>query len=112
MMMDMAYVWLDTQEIHDWESFHTVCADAFGLPEFYGRNMNAWIDCLTYLHEEDGMSRFVLGAEEHLFILVPDFEVFAAKVPEIAEAFLSCAAFVNWRYLEQKEMPRLALVLQ
>ena len=31
----------------DWESFHTVSAEVFGFPEFYGRNMNAWIDCLS-----------------------------------------------------------------
>ncbi|BDP42433.1 barnase inhibitor [Deinococcus aetherius] len=107
-----AYVLLDTAKVHDWASLHKVCAEAFGFPEFYGRNMNAWMDCLTYLHEGDGMSRFTLEAGEHLFVLLPDFEIFAARVPEIAEALLSCTAFVNQRYLEQKEMPCLALVLQ
>ncbi|GMA16162.1 barnase inhibitor [Deinococcus metallilatus] len=108
----MAYAMLNTARIHDWSSFHNVCAEVFGFPDFYGRNMDAWIDCLTYLDEDDGMSRFVLGEGEHLFILVPDFKEFSARVPEIAYAFLDCSSFVNKRYLEAKRMPRLALVLQ
>ncbi|WP_216328791.1 barstar family protein [Deinococcus aestuarii] len=108
----MAYVSLDTTKIYNWASFHKICAEAFGFPDFYGQNMSAWVDCLTYLHEGDGMSRFILGEGEHLFVLLLDFEAFNQRVPDIAEALLSCTAFVNRRYLEQKEMPRLALVLQ
>jgi RNAse (barnase) inhibitor barstar len=40
--------------ITDWPSFHDVFKQALGFPDFYGRNMNAWIDCLTYLN--DGMT--------------------------------------------------------
>ena len=49
---------LDTARIADWDSFHDVCAQALGFPGFYGRNMNAWIDCMTSLDEpRDGMTR-------------------------------------------------------
>ncbi len=33
---------IDTNRIVDWNSFHDVFAEAFGFPDFYGRNMNAW----------------------------------------------------------------------
>ena len=65
----MAEVTLDTTRIHDWHSFHRVCAETFGFPDFYGQNMNAWIDCLTYIREGDGMSNFVLCDSEQLSIV-------------------------------------------
>ena len=43
----MPVVRIPTSEIVDWESFHSVFQRVLGFPEFYGRNMNAWIDCLT-----------------------------------------------------------------
>jgi hypothetical protein len=40
------------------EDFHDIFNEAFGFPAFYGRNMNAWIDCLTSLDAPaDGMTR-------------------------------------------------------
>ena len=108
----MADVTLDTKRIRDWETFHDVCAQAFGFPEFYGRNMNAWIDCLTYLDEGDGMSRFMLSPGEYLYIHLPNFEVLQALVPEVAQALLDCTAFVNRRYAEGGGSPRLSLVLR
>jgi hypothetical protein len=108
----MASVVLETEAIEDFETFHTVCARAFGFPGFYGRNMNAWIDCLSYLLESDGMSSFVLGSDEQLFIVVPDFESFAKRASEVSAAMLECAAFVNRRYVSSGDKPRLVFVLR
>lgn len=48
---------IDANDITDVESFHTVFATAFGFPSFYGRNMDAWIDCLTCFDDsESGMT--------------------------------------------------------
>jgi Barstar (barnase inhibitor) len=38
-------------QINDWDTFHDTFAQALGFPDFYGRNMDAWIDCLTYADE-------------------------------------------------------------
>jgi Barstar (barnase inhibitor) len=107
----MAEVTLDTARIHGWHDFHRISAETFGFPDFYGRNMNAWIDCLTYIREGDGMSSFVLGDTEQLFVRLPDYEVFAGRVPEIAAELLLCVSFVNQRSLESNEKPALVLVL-
>jgi len=73
--------------------------------------MNAWIDCLTYIREGDGMSSFVLGDSEHLTIILPDFEAFTARVPDSSAELLLCVAFINQRSLKMKQLPALVLML-
>ena len=107
----MATARLATQSISNWHSFHEVCKQAFGFPNFYGENMNAWIDCLTYLYEGDGMSRFHLSEGETLIIEIPEAESFSSRQPEIFKALVDCIAFVNRRYLESGRQPALLLVL-
>jgi hypothetical protein len=106
----MAEVTFDTEQIHDWEAFHTQSAKVFGFPDFYGRNMNAWIDCLTYLPEGDGMSQFTLAPSEQLFIRLTNFKIFSQGQTEICLALLECAAFVNQRYISAGDIPRLVVV--
>jgi hypothetical protein len=107
----MARVSIKTEVIQDWTSFHEEFKRAMGFPDFYGMNMNAWIDCLTYLYDGDGMSRFHLAAGEMLHIEVPDAKGFKSRVPEIFEALIDCTAFVNTRYTEMGQSPALSLVL-
>ena len=98
----MAIVRLNTEQITDWASFHQVCKEAFGFPDFYGANMNAWIDCLTYMTEGDGMTRFVLSEDEMLYIEMTDSENLKLRLPEIFNALIDCSIFVNNRYFEPK----------
>ena len=71
----MAFVRLETTKITDWASFHQVCYEAFGFFDGYGRNMNAWIDCMSSLDEE-GMTKFFLRKEEMLQIEIIETENF------------------------------------
>ena len=105
-------VQLDGGAIVDWSSFHDQTAAVFGFPEFYGRNMNAWIDCLSYVREGDGMSRFALGAGGILVIEVLNSEEFRQRAPEVFDAFVDCVAAVNLRQIEGNEAPVLHLVLR
>jgi len=58
--MDPLFVTVPVEKITDWPSFHDVFQETLGFPKFYGRNMNAWIDCMTSIDTpEDGLS----GAE-------------------------------------------------
>ena len=102
----MAFVRLNTQQINDWASFHLVCKEDFGFPDFYGKNMNAWIDCLSYLTENDGMMRFVLVENEMLHIEVTETKDFNTRLPDILDALVECSAFVNKRY----EKPKISLI--
>ncbi|HZS45295.1 MAG TPA: barstar family protein [Blastocatellia bacterium] len=106
----MATVRLDSSTISDWNSFHKTCREALGFPGFYGKNMNAWIDCLTYLDEGDGMSRFHLASGEKLNIEISNTESFKSRLPEIFDALVACTASVNRRYIEERKSPTLALI--
>jgi hypothetical protein len=81
-----------------------------GFPGFYGRNMDAWIDCMTSIDSpEDGMSK-VHGTKEAGLIL--DLGVctdFAQRCPQQYEAILDCVGFVNYRRIEAGEEPVLSL---
>jgi len=105
----VAHVRLETRDITDWPSFHDVCRSTFGFPDFYGRNMDAWIDCLTYLRKGDGMSRFHLAPAEQLHIEVVNATKFQKRVPRIAEELEKCTAIVNERQVEMGQVPVLSL---
>ena len=73
-------------------------------------SMDAWIDCLTYLDEGDGMSRFHLAEGEALEIEVSDSEAFKSRLPEIYDALVECTFFVNERSVEAGKPPLLSLI--
>jgi hypothetical protein len=101
---------IDTARITDWESFHDVFAETFGFPDFYGRNMNAWIDCMTSLDEpSDGMTAVHAPPGGVLVLALSDATDFAARCPDIYDAIVDGSAFVNHRRLEVGEPPVLAL---
>ena len=105
----MAVAYLNTVRISDWQSFHDESRRAFGFPEWYGMNMNAWIDCLTYLDEGDGLSCFHLGEKEILEIEVSYSASFQSRLPEIYDALVQCSSFVNERNVEVGKRPLLSL---
>jgi hypothetical protein len=108
----MATVSLDGRTILDWPSFHRECQVAFGFPDFYGHNMNAWIDCLSYLRDDEGMTRFRLAPDEVLQIEVSHAEALRNKMPALLDELQECIAFINERYADYGEKPALALLLR
>ena len=101
---------IETARIRDWGSFHDVFAEAFGFPDSCGRNMDAWIDCLTYLDEpEAGMSAVHVPQGGVVTLQLDAVDDFAARCPEQYCAVVECSAFVNWRRLELGAAPVLAL---
>ena len=101
---------LDTRRIVDWDSFHEVFSEVFGFPDFYGRNMNAWIDCMSYLDDPPaGMTSVHVSPGDLLVLQLEDVDSFARRCAEQYEAIIECTAFVNWRRIEQGEMAVLAL---
>jgi RNAse (barnase) inhibitor barstar len=101
---------LDCRNIFDWPSFHEEFSRVFGFPDFYGKNMNAWIDCMTSLDvPEDGMTSVHCLPGTVLTLELQDVESFAKRCSEQYRALIECAAFVNWRRLEVGEPAVLAL---
>jgi len=108
----MAKVELNGAAISGWDSFHAECKRAFGFPDFYGNTMDAWVDCLSYLRDADGMTRFRLGPREALTISLTGAEQMRAAAPDILEEMTFCIAGINERYEDYGEQPALALELR
>lgn len=106
----MAEIVLDTKQITDWASFHSICKEAFGFPEFYGNNMNAWIDCMSYLTIDDGFTNLTFSKDELLHLVITDTEDFKKRLSDVFEALIECSAFVNNRYIDSNENFRISLI--
>lgn len=108
--MNVASVKIDCARINDWASFHEVFSEALGFPSFYGRNMDAWIDCMSYLDEPDaGMSQLHCAPGTVFTLQLENVGEFRQRCPEQYAALIECAAFVNWRRIEMNEASVLAL---
>lgn len=107
----MATVRLNGTTISDPASFHAQCKTAFGFPDFYGHTMDAWVDCLSYLRDDDGMCRFKLGPDEILRIEIDNAAAMRAKAPDLLEELAFCVEGINERYADYGEKPALELVL-
>lgn len=106
----MQIVRIDTRRITDWKSFHDVFQEAFGFPDFYGRNMDAWNDCLTYLDEPGtGMTHIHVAPGEVLTLALDHIKDFRSRCPELYDAIIECSAFVNWRRIDMGQPAVLAL---
>jgi len=110
--MSTLVVPISTREISDRESFHTVFRQALGFPEFYGRNMDAWIDCLTSIDDPaSGMTSPSVSPGEFVMLRIDDAAEFRRRCPDEFSALIECAAFVNYRRVEMGEKPVLGLML-
>jgi hypothetical protein len=94
---------IDTRKIIDWNSFHEVFATTFGFIEGYGRNMDAWIDCMTWLDSdpEESLSKVTCQKGEVVVLQLEHAADFAFREPAIFEELLDCTAFANWRRIEK-----------
>jgi hypothetical protein len=108
----MASVILDGRKLSDAHAFHRECQLAFGLPDFYGRNISALIDCLSGVRDNDGMSRFALAPDEVLDIEVSDASIVSRDAPAVLAALEDVVDEVNLRHIEAGAKPPLRLVLR
>lgn len=108
----MASAELNGAVILGWDSFHDECKKAFGFPDSYANTIDAWVDCLSYLRDEDGMTRFRLKPAEVLEIVVKDAAQMKERAPDLLEEMTFCVAGINERYEDYGEKPALKLVLR
>lgn len=104
---------IPVEEIVDWDSFHTVFRVAMGFPEFYGRNLDAWIDCMVSLDDAAaGMTAVTVEPGGLLALTIDGVEDFRRRCPEQYEALVDCAAAVNQSRRSVGLPPVLALVFR
>lgn len=93
----MQHFIIDGSKILTWVAFHDQFTEIMAFPYYYGRNMNAWIDCVDELSTEPTL------------IEIQYAKTLEAKAPDILHEILKCAAFVNFRKIEQGEPSTLML---
>ena len=94
--MAEALVEIDANRITDWDSFHEVFAEAFGFPDFYGKNANAWIDCMQSLGDpDDPMTKIVLPSGSTLVLMIKHAAKWRVSYPKIALDLMELTAAVN-----------------
>jgi hypothetical protein len=108
----MATAELNGAAIVDEASFHAESRRAFGFPDSYPGTIDSWIDCLSYLRDDENMTRFHLGPDEVLQVVIVGADQMRARVPDLLEEITFCIGGINERYEDYGEPPALALVLR
>jgi RNAse (barnase) inhibitor barstar len=103
----ISVVTVDCARISDWDTFHIVFSEAFGFPDYYGRNLNAWIDCLTRLDEE--LTDLRVSPGDFVLLQLSNADTLKNSAPEILTALLEMAGFVNFRRT-QSGQPAILLI--
>lgn len=99
-MTQQVVVRVDGREIVA-KGIHDVFAEVFGFPSFYGRNMNAWIDCMASLDcPGDGMTTVHAPPGGVVVLQIDHFKDLKQQRPDLACDIVECAAFVNWSRLK------------
>lgn len=108
--MIVSIVKIECQNIKGWSSFHDEFTRVFGFLDGYGRNMDAWIDCMSSLSDpDDGMTKIHCEKGKVVTIKLENITELKLRCPEIYQSIIKCTAFVNWRLIEQNEPPVLTL---
>lgn len=106
----MTVISFDCSRLGTWSEFHREFAAKLGFPSFYGRNMDAWIDCMTYLDDPNaGMSKIVVEPGRVLTLQLENVGELSGGGREIFESLIRCTAFVNYRRIAKGDGPVLAL---
>lgn len=96
----MRTVSLDLSGIRTWTDFHDLFIEVFSFPSYYGRNLNAWIDCMGDALPADG---------EITLLHISGVRELKENSPEILDALNECSAFLNYRQHESGAPPIVAL---
>ena len=103
---------IDGKTLCDWDSFHRTFAKTFGFFDGYGRNMNAWIDCMGCMREdnpEQRLSEYHVPKDATLTIRLKNVEVVRNAEAGMLHELLDCSAFVNGRELDRGDAQLLAI---
>ncbi len=108
----MAVAELNGAAIADEAAFHRQSREAFGFPASYADSIDAWVDCMSYLRDDENMTKFRLKANEVLEIVIVDADKMQAQAPDLLEELTFCIGGINERYEDYGEKPALELVLR
>lgn len=100
---------IDCSKIRSGDDFHAVFKAAMGFPDFYGNNMNAWVDCMTSVDSDECMTRVHVEEGTFLVLVLNNINEMIKSCPAVYEALVDSVAFVNYRRMASDREPVLAL---
>ena len=110
--MSQAIIRIDGRAIVDRDSSRTSFSSAFGFPDLHGRDLSAWIDCMTDLDASGtGMTRLHVDHGQVPGLVIDHADAMKTHCPDSLEALLECAAFVNRHRIDPDGSAVLAVVL-
>jgi RNAse (barnase) inhibitor barstar len=106
----MTIIRIDARRLTDAAGLHATMAEAFGFTDTYGKNLDALVDCLTYLDNlKAGISRVQVLPGEVVVLILEHMTGLNKKAMEQVSALSDAVAFVNWRRLEKGQPAVLAM---
>lgn len=100
---------IDFENTHTKDDLHNKMSELFGFPDFYGRNFDALIDCLSSLRiPEDELTSINISQDECILLRMAHVESLSA---ELAYDLFTVIQSVNQRgyYEDEKDTIRLVL---
>jgi RNAse (barnase) inhibitor barstar len=104
---------IDAHRLSDAANMHAALSEAFGFGSGYGKNLDALVDCLTHLDDpKTSRSRVQLFPGQILLLVLEHTQGMSGAVAAQVKALVDAVAFVNWRRLEKKQPPILAVAYE
>ena len=108
----MAIAELNGAAIVNEASFLAESRRAFGFHTVSGDTIDTWVDCLSYLRDDENMTKFRLKPDEVLEIVITESAGLRARLPDLVDEITFCVGGINERYEDYGEKPALELVLR
>jgi RNAse (barnase) inhibitor barstar len=103
-------IFVNGATIVSWPSFHDEFSRAFRFFDGYGRNREAWIDCMTDLHGPNALSGLRLPPGEPIEIVLNDSATMVKSHPEVFAELLRLVRYANNLYAEALEDVRITVI--
>ncbi len=85
------------KRLKNWKTFHSEFKKELNFPDYYGNNMNTWIDCMDELTDKPTL------------LIINNGKCLKERTSELLNSILECGAFVNYRKKEVGEKPNLII---
>jgi hypothetical protein len=104
---------IDARRLSDAAGLHAALSEAFGFAPSYGKNLDALVDCLTHLDDaRTSLSRVQVFPGQIALLVIEHTQGMSKPNAAQVKALTDAVAFVNWRRLEKKQPPVLALAYE
>jgi Barstar (barnase inhibitor) len=104
---------IDAGRLTSAAGLHAAMDEAFGFAPGYGRNLDALADCLTHLDDpKAGLTRVQVFPGQVVLLVIDHTQGVDKTTGAQVRALADVVAFVNWRRLEKKQPPVLALAYE